>query len=456
MGAEAVIVALGRPELDEAIVEESRRLLAACRPSHFGREAVGRALKEAGRPELFDPRFIDDLGPLASDGLLFPAPEPELALCFRAGQDAHALHFELEDGVELGRLLRQGAARGDSTAEELSALGLELAPTLGRPAPWPAAERPGLYRREHASLLIRSRTSAILLDPLAELEGALELSGVPRGMASDQLAAIAITHSHRDHWHLPSILAAAGAAEVPVLVPRLLRPNLLCTIDFEAELASVGQRAIGAAWGSTHLLGDIEVDVLPFRGEQPTRARPGPAPELRNQGNCYRFTTEDFSVVVMVDAGFEPDGSILEVLERSRRERGPPDVLLACLREFSGPFFSGLPYDWLTLERPTLSELSRRELEGGLPSVTAGPVGWAQACAVSKARAFLPYAHGFSGLGRPIVDSGWGLGEASEAALLGRLAAEVGRLGCGVELQSWNPGDAAFIGPRGLKIRSGA
>src|SRR5437867_160384 len=31
---------------------------------------------------------------------------------------------------------------------------------------WPAADRPGVYRREHASVLIRSRAASVVLDPL--------------------------------------------------------------------------------------------------------------------------------------------------------------------------------------------------------------------------------------------------------------------------------------------------
>jgi len=319
---------------------------------------------------------------------------------------------------------------------------------------WPLADRPGIYRREHASLLVRSRTSAVLLDPLfMHTMGMKPLRRAPSAVGSDVLDAIAITHSHGDHWHLPSILAAAPSADTTVIVPRVPRRSLLTSHVFDEELALVGQRRHVAEWHSTMTVGDIRIDVLPFYGEQPCAEPPGPPPGLRSFGNCYRFETPDFSAIALVDSGRDPDGDLVDVVRRSSELRGPPDVVLACMRNFPSPFFGGLGHYWAALPFARLRELFDQFRRGTLPFTTAGTEGLVDVCAASGARYFLPYADGFEAVGAPISDIGWGMREPAEAERIAVLERRLREAGLHAEARTWNPGDRACFGAdRALEI----
>ncbi|WP_224247948.1 MBL fold metallo-hydrolase [Hyalangium gracile] len=308
---------------------------------------------------------------------------------------------------------------------------------------WPEPSGPGLYRREHASLLIRSRTAGILVDPITLQRRMQSIGQVPGNLRPDAVDAVAITHSHVDHWHMPSLMAHLARADVPVIVPRVTRPNLLTFQDFEAELRTCGQAARAPAWGETLRIGDIEVDILPFYGEQPTREGRALREGLRSWGNCYRFTTEDFSCALLVDTGEDPAGNMLEVMAESCRRRGPVDLLLCCQREFLSPFFGGLHHYWAALPWEHLRSLYEDYEHQRLRCTTAGVAGAVELCAASQARFFLPYANGFEGVGKPITDIGWGLGEPSEASRNALMREELGRRGLKTQVLDWNPGDVA-------------
>jgi L-ascorbate metabolism protein UlaG (beta-lactamase superfamily) len=312
-------------------------------------------------------------------------------------------------------------------------------PAAGAPR-WPTPDRPGIYRREHASLLIRSRHASVLLDPLSTMVCFPQLDRLPPDNGYASLDAVLVSHIHGDHWHLPSILKAAGDRDTPVVVPLVPKLNLLSRFDMEQELRLVGQNAIAPPWGSTLRFQDLEIDILPFFGEQPTREPPGPAPGVRNWGNCFRFNTPDFSAIVLVDAGTDPSGSMLDAISASVDKRGPADVVLSCLREFPSPFFNAQPDYWAALPFSQLAELFAKHRAGRLPSTTAGPEGVAELCAAASARYFLPYAHGFRDLGVDITHIGWGHGdEPSERDTTHRLAARLAHTAA----LDWRVGDIA-------------
>jgi hypothetical protein len=200
-------------------------------------------------------------------------------------------------------------------------------------------------------------------------------------------------------------------------------------------------------------VGDIDLDVLPFFGEQPTRDAPGPDAAIRNWGNCYRFNTEDFSAIVLVDSGADPLGSMVDVVRSSVESRGPVDVVLSCLREFESPFFGGLTMEWATLPFARLQQLHAQLTSRSLPSTTAGAEGTAELCEAAGARYYLPYANGFSGPGAPISDVGWGAGEPSEAALVTKVSASLARRKAKTAARNWNPGDSVSLGRRALRLR---
>jgi hypothetical protein len=85
-------------------------------------------------------------------------------------------------------------------------------------------------------------------------------------------------------------------------------------------------------------------------------------------------------------------------------------------------------------------ELYRR---GKLPSATLGLSGTAAACAEAKAKIFLPYAHGLTGYGQPIVGNPFGPGAGiDESTACAALSEELRRIGSDTKIVSWNPGDS--------------
>jgi L-ascorbate metabolism protein UlaG (beta-lactamase superfamily) len=410
-------------------------------------------------PWLRSPRLDDD-GPLLADEGLFALPESRWGVSIKCYSDrqrsrlAAVWEAELdEDSLPSVTAMLRDGLRGDDPAlfraehDDLppQLLDVLMAEEPELPIVWPVRRTPGLYRHEHASLLFVSETTSLLIDPLSPLLG---LSGLQEVAAelSGSLDAIAITHSHGDHWHLPSLLTRLPAAETPVLVPSVPRVNVLTPIDFARDLTLAGHagaRPVG--WGETIRIGDIEIDVLPFFGEQPTRDAPGAPAGVRSYGNCYRIQTPQLSAIVLVDSGADPDGSMIDVLAQSRLQRGPCDVVLSCLREFASPFFGGLITYWPTLSFARLSQLYRELQTNGLPFTTAGPVGMAQACRAVGAAYALGYAHGFNGMGNAIEDIGWGGGEPSERAATIALARELQRLGAVTKALDWRCGDGFHL-----------
>jgi L-ascorbate metabolism protein UlaG (beta-lactamase superfamily) len=316
---------------------------------------------------------------------------------------------------------------------------------------WSAPQAPGIYRREHACLLIQSERAAVLVDPVW-------LMPTFAAMRSDALRprvtkphAVLITHTHGDHFHLPSLLSVVSPA-TRLVVPEVPRASLLTDGVPIETTKKVGLRAEAAAWGKTLVIGDVEVDVLPFYGEQPFRDPPGLGRDLRNWGNCYRVTTPHFSALILVDSGADPKGDMEDVVADSVRRRGPVDIVLACMREFDSPFFGGLSSYWGPVPFARLQALYRSQQKGRLPSTTAGPGGAARLCAIAKAKYFLPYANGFDGHGTEVADIGWGYREPSEPSQRRRMARELKRIGATTKVVPWVHGDAMLVGSRGLKL----
>jgi hypothetical protein len=306
---------------------------------------------------------------------------------------------------------------------------------------WPDVTGIGIYRREHASIVIQSTTTRLVFDPLCMSHL------VPRAttvVPDADVDAILITHSHPDHWHIPSVLAAAGSAATTVLVPSVPKPTVLSR-DMAAELEAIGQAHLKPKWNTTVKIGDIEVDVLPFYGEQPAADAGCPDFEVRNWGNCYRVNTPDFCVLVLADSGCDSAGSMLDVVAASVAARGPVDVVMACMRDFLSPFeVGGLDFYWMTLPFGELERLYAAYQSGCLRTTTAGLAagGIADICAAARARIFVPYAQGFQGIGNEIPAGDWGPSpKLSETQALAELASQLRGSGIATTAQHWNPGD---------------
>jgi L-ascorbate metabolism protein UlaG (beta-lactamase superfamily) len=355
------------------------------------------------------------------------------------------LRSESQDGFaqEEFRTALQGFGADQRTIEAIVASLADRALGTGR---WPSAEAPGIYRREHANLLFRSDTTTVVVDPQALSRNFTTDGGrYPADDPDLHVDAVLITHHHEDHWHVPSILYMAGPG-TPVIVPDVPRPNMLCGERFADSLAEVGQAAIVGEWDSTVIVGDIEIDILPFRGEQPTRGEPGPPPDLRSWGNCYRINTPHFSAIILADSGVDPTGDICPSLEASVKKRGPVDFLFSNCRVFPDGINFGLPHYSLALPFDRLQQIFADRQRGHIESITFGPSGVAEACAAAQARYFLPYAHGFRGLG---VDP---IGEPSEASLLKEVEEAVRHRSPGTHVVGWYPGASVALGGDGLVL----
>ncbi|MFY0528770.1 MBL fold metallo-hydrolase [Archangium gephyra] len=412
----------------------------------------------------FRPEEIEKGGRPATDALLFEcftAPIGEWTFSVQAKRGQGVVQAGARMPVAsvpwVAQLLRAAGASDDVEGlRAMAAAGLppRLAAAFGtclEPAEdeaaygtWPAVDAPGIYRREHASLAIRSQTTTLLFDPQVYTLGeSTNFSRYPREAAPFEPDAILITHPHEDHWHLPSILRYVGNRSIPILVPEVPRPNLLSMEDFTQSLQRAGlQQARAVAWHSTVRVGDIEIDVLPFYGEQPTRGAPGPAEGVRSWGNCYRITCPQFSALLLVDSGVDAMGDMVEAVRQNTARRGPVDVVLSNCRSFPEGINVGLPQYALTLPFERLQAMHQQAREGALPSMTLGTRGVAQACAAAQARYFLPYAHMFQGIGQD-----------ADADLLAEVRAGLLQQGASTEALAWNPGDIARFDGSRLHLR---
>ena len=316
--------------------------------------------------------------------------------------------------------------------EEALAIIADAYAVASPPETWPAIGQPGVYRREHASLVIQTEQATLVTDPQGFVAAWTTDNGAYPGDPTPRpQARVLLTHTHDDHFSIPSILSWCDE-DTPVVVPRVARPSLLA--EDVAGLLRAGEQACESpAWHSRFREGDVEIEVLPFYGEQPTRVLPMRDRDARNWGNCYRFDLGDYSLAILVDSGVDPTGSMIEALGRSVAEHGPIDILMSCCVEFPEAVNPGLPEYCLMVPFAALRELAAQRA-----SMTLGPRGIAEACAVTGARYFLPYAHGFAGLGRMPISLEGAMGEPE---LLAQIEDVLSARGATTRVVPWNPGD---------------
>jgi L-ascorbate metabolism protein UlaG (beta-lactamase superfamily) len=178
---------------------------------------------------------------------------------------------------------------------------------------------------------VRSGSTRLLLDPLL-------LPGGPDFPAAYQplqirdvgpLDAVLITHSHRDHFDIGSLVQLP--ADVQLVVPRIERETLLAA-HLAARAREVGfARVTELGWWQSLRIGEIEVHALPFYGEQPTDSEVL-HPEVRNAGNLYLVRTPRFAAAFLVDAGRDGRGDVKQVAAQARERFGPVDVVFSGYR----------------------------------------------------------------------------------------------------------------------------
>lgn len=421
-----------------------------------GGEALARYVGDHGLEELLDASAPRHGGLIARPRLLYP-DAPGRWTFYATALDGHRRALLLDDKAvpvfaEGLRALSDPSSEAAAATRRLLGAPFDAWLRALAPSAAPGARpRPGLYRGPHAQLFLQAREAAIVIDPV----GLGALPNMSRaGLDLPRVDAVAFTHGHGDHFHLASLLAAARTGSVPVICPRVERRSLLTRTSFAEQLERCGQTVIEPRWGDRLSIGDIQIEVLPFFGEQPTRDAPGAPDDVRNAGNTYWLETPDLRVAVLADAGVDPMGSIEDAVAEVSRRRGPPDVVLACLRTFPCPFFGGLSEYWLTLSFDRLRALHGQWRAGTLPPVTLGPRGLARLAHRCGARAVAAYAHGLPERGTSIEDIGWGEGEPSEAEVVTVLERELRAAGASAEVVRWHIGDRLDVVTRRLRSRA--
>lgn len=290
---------------------------------------------------------------------------------------------------------------------------------------------PGLYRLQHATLFFRSATTGLLVDPhfASSYEPSLKSQTFSYGDVGHLTDAILISHSHLDHFHLPTLLMFPRST--PIFVPKVPR-NTILALDMAALLKQAGFTDVRALdwYAPESNVGDFKINVLPFYGEQPLlRERPA-SPDVRNWGNTYLVESPRFRSWVLIDSGADAAGSMIEVAERIRARFGPIDLVLSNLREFycrRPDYISGGSY-WLTLNGSQIKRF--HEMNGDL--ITLGPTGVAEVCRAVGAKNFLPYAHWWAELNDLAAIEG-------EVDNVARLRAAL--MGAPTEVLSWTVGE---------------
>ncbi len=321
------IAALGR----DAAIEQAEELLRWLddRPAYRGlcedRHVAGRrVLKES---------------------VLYPDPAGQIpaTLHVRRGLEALEIDLPLHAWAPLADTLAAIAA-GESAAKirrgvrlpelqelfgELEAAGLLVE---GEPLP-PPPRQPGVLFVGHNTALVSSATTRILLDPWLRPWHGQDPADY-RMLLPHQLLpvdAVLLTHSHGDHFHLGSLLHLPRST--PIVVPWLARENVLST-DLAFRLGQLGfTRVLTPRWWESLRFGDVEVQVLPFLGEQAT-ATALVYPEVRNAGNTYAIRTPELSAAFLADTGHDPLGHMTDVAAEARERFGPVDLLFGGMRAF--------------------------------------------------------------------------------------------------------------------------
>jgi glyoxylase-like metal-dependent hydrolase (beta-lactamase superfamily II) len=314
-------------------------------------------------------------------------------------------------------------------------------------------QTPGIFRLQHASLLYRTKTTGILVDPhLHSNYGLPKLEqDITRAQLEGSVDAILISHSHYDHWHYPTLMMFDP--EIPIFVPKVPRDSIICE-DFEARLKSLGfKNVIAVDWYADPItIGDIEINVLPFYGEQPLVPefdRPK-HPDLRNWGNTYLLRTEYYTSWFLIDAGSDPMGSMIEVAEKVKQKFGKVDYIVSNFQPLSynsiGTDLSSWGIDIVAnlLSNPQIFSVTNKT-EGEHLS-TLGPKGVAEICAIVGAESCLPYADSWAEIGQPGVH---------DEFLIKETKIELKNLGCSTTVIPWKIGDG-YMSNGSRKLLAGA
>lgn len=442
------------------------QLLAQCVRQRFDPIECERRLAESVHKleldEFLDPTSIRNGGFIATRRLLFDAFARNRPWYWSARRRNAPASFSLKlNENEIGtvaELISLGATCRDAKTfrriaeplidNELLHLLCE-APDRRSFGTWSRIHEPGIYRREHACLALHSGRTTLVVDPQALNAGYTtnDLRYPEDGMIG-HTDGILLTHVHSDHWHSPSMFYYATSENCRIIVPCVPKPSLLSPEDPASILRLARRKVETPDWFSTVSIGDFEVDILPFYGEQPTTTLAPYESKFRNWGNCYRINCSDFSVLLLADSGSDHAGNMQDVIAKSVDRRGPVDAVLSVAANFPEVINRGLPHYFLAVR---FSVAAAAFSSSNQKSMTLGPAGLAAVCSIANARFLLPYALGFRGIGKdPTSNEAAGC---SESQLIAQLEAEFQARNVRTSVLSWRPGDVAVFRDRKLTLR---
>jgi L-ascorbate metabolism protein UlaG (beta-lactamase superfamily) len=315
-----------------------------------------------------------------------------------------------------------------------------------RANPFGSANRPGVFRLQHAALLYRSPHAGVLVDPHlhSSYRPAIE-TDLHRDHLEGIVDAILISHFHEDHWSLSTLMSFSK--DLPIVVPKVSRSTIICG-DMRKMLRHLGFRnVISVDWYSEPLIfGDIEVHVLPFFGEQPLRFEQSKHSSIRNWGNTYVIRTSDYTSWFLIDSGADALGSMTEVAEHVHSRFGPIDLVLSSLRRFHvrNYFYINGGLNWLTLSPSQLLNFGTMRDH----CITLGPDGVAEVCKIVDAAYYLPYAHWWGDVGA-VGGNRINLPGQSEGDLLAELRVALSYARTRTRIVEWNIGDQFVALPNG-------
>jgi L-ascorbate metabolism protein UlaG (beta-lactamase superfamily) len=295
----------------------------------------------------------------------------------------------------------------------------------------------GITRLQHSSFLLKTSKAGVIIDPHFVSGYSAHLADTSMMMPQNfrnVIDAVLITHSHTDHYHVPSLMMLPR--DISIIVPRVQEETILSP-NFGRELRSIGfQNVIELDWYSEpFIIGDIEISAMPFYGEQPLRYEHPRDQRLRNWGNSYFFRTPYYSAFCLIDSGSDADGSMIEVAESINKKFGNVDVVLSNLQKFyvgvgaGNPFYvTGNGLYWLSLTPDQIARFP--EMSQDL--LTLGPEGVAEICRITNAKMFLPYSHLWCEIGTA---------PPREASMLKVLSTASAMLESKTEIRNWRIGD---------------
>ena len=313
-----------------------------------------------------------------------------------------------------------------------------LLPKLHRPFRIATARHPAVYRLQHACLLYRSATTGVLVDPhLQSLYSPVKGEDIVRADLNGKVDAIIISHAHFDHLWLSTLLMFSK--DTLIIVPKVPRSTMIC-MDMKKVLDDLGfTRVFAYEWfsGPIHV-GDMEIWVMPFFGEQPLRYEPTRNPRIRNWGNTYIIKCDGYSSWFLIDSGADYMGSMVEVAESVREKHGQIDLVLSNLRDFclSSPTYINGGLNWLALTPHQMKRFDSMKSH----CITLGTSNVASICKAVSARYYLPYAHWWGELGRRANSSIDTPGQ-NEEDLVRRLKDDLLRIRCSTRVVDWKIGD---------------